>query len=255
MLLAIDVGNSNTVFAAMVGPEVQGRYRTQTLRQPDAAGAYTAALEAFFAAEGLRAADFDGAILSSVVPEADGALTEAVAAVTQLSCLRVTPSLRTDMPILLEHPETLAADIICGCVGAMRLVKPPVAVVDMGTATTIVVLDKDGAYRGGVIAAGVKVALSALTAGTSLLPDTHISAPGKIIATETAESLLGGAVYGAAAMADGVVERMEQELGYPLATVVTGGLGGVVAPYCRRSVTYDADLLFRGMAALYEMNT
>ena len=249
MLLAIDVGNTNIVFALLQGEAVQSRYRTRTLRDGTKED-YIALLRR----SGLLRGNIIGAILSSVVPEADAAVMDAVKALTGLTCLQVTPALRMDMPICLDQPETLAADIICGCVGARTLTAEPVAVVDMGTATTIVVMDREGRYRGGAIMPGVKLGLGALTAGTSLLPDLTITKPGKVIATETVESLLSGAVYGAAAMIDGVVSRMEEELGDSLEIVITGGLGAVVRPYCKRRVRSDEDLVFRGMAALYEKN-
>lgn len=253
MLLAIDVGNSNVVFAALRGTRVESRYRTETLRAGTEED-YRAELAAFFTAGGISAADFDGAILSSVVPETDEAIMAAVRAVTGLSCLQVSADMELGMPVRIDRPETLGSDIICGCVAAKQMVGAPVAVVDMGTATTIMVVDREGACRGGAIMPGVKLSLAALTAGTSLLPDMTITAPGKIIATETVESLLSGAVYGAAAMVDGMVERMEEELGDPLQVVITGGLGAVTAPYCKRPVRYEPDLLFFGMAALYKRN-
>jgi len=249
MLLAIDVGNSNIVFAVLQDGSVHNRYRMETLRT-GSKEQYAAVLQG----SGILCEGINGAILSSVVPEVDKAIVDAVKMSAGLTCLQVTPAMRVDMPICLDQPQTLAADIICGCVGAKMLADGPVAVVDMGTATTIVVVDQEGQYRGGTIMPGVKLGLAALTSGTSLLPEMVIAKPGKVIATETAESLLGGAVYGAAAMVDGVVCRMEEELGYPLKIVMTGGLGAVVAPYCKREVRYDEDLVFRGMAALYDMN-
>ena len=254
MLLAVDVGNSNVVFAALCDGEVVCRHRTETLRNGSRED-YGAALQALLSTGKITAAELDGAILSSVVPEADEAIASAIMQQTGLSCLQVSPAMKTGMPLRIDAPDTLADDIICGCVGAVQLVKGPVAVVDMGTATTVVVVDRDGCYRGGAIMPGVKLSLRALTAGTSLLPEMTVTAPGKVIATETVESILSGSVYGTAAAIDGLVARMEEELGYGLQIVATGGLGSAVLPYCKRTVRYEADLLFRGMAALYEMNT
>jgi len=251
MLLAIDIGNSNIVWALMEGHKVIHRLRTQTERTA-AAEAFAVHIRALL--KNCGALRPEGAILSSVVPEVDSAIAEAVQAETGLLCMQVTPSMKIDMPICLDEPETLAGDIICGCVGAKEIAPLPLAVVDMGTATTIVVVDAQGQYRGGAIVPGVKLSLSALTAGTSLLPDLHITAPGKVIATETAESLLSGAVYGAAAMVDGLVLRMERELNASLRTVITGGLGKVICPHCQINAVYDEDLVFRGMAILYEKN-
>ena len=189
-----------------------------------------------------------------MVPETDAALIAAVKEVFSCDCVTVQAGMRTDMPICIEHPETLGADIITGCVGALADYGAPLVVIDMGTATTVVVVDGDGNYRGGAIIPGVKLGLRALTAGTSLLPDLSVVAPGKCIASLTEDAMLSGAVYGSAAMLDGLVERMEDELGQKMTVVATGGLAGCIVPYCKRTVAYEPELLLKGMAVLYEKN-
>lgn len=127
----------------------------------------------------------------------------------------------------------------------------PVIVFDFGTATTVTVVDEQRRYRGGVILPGIKLGMQALFTGTAQLPDIRIEAPAHVICTETVESLQAGAVYGAAAMTDGLVERMESELGRPCTAVVTGGLGRFVVPHCRRRLVYDEHLLLRGLGMIW----
>ena len=253
MILAIDVGNTNIVLGYLDGTTVVGRSRIITRRDGDATP-YVEDLHNSLQENGLTAEQIDGAILSSVVPETDAALIEATHEVLHCDCMTVRADMRTDMPICIEHPETLGADLITGCVGALADHGAPVAVVDMGTATTVVVVDKDRNYLGGAIIPGVKLALKALTAGTSLLPDLSIVAPQKCIGSLTEDAMLSGAVYGSAAMIDGLIDRMEDELGQKLTVVATGGLAGCIVPYCKREVAYEPELLLKGLAVLYEKN-
>lgn len=253
MILAIDVGNTNVVLGYMDGTAVVARSRIVTRRDGDAAP-YVADMQRSLRENQLTCQQVEGAILSSVVPETDAALIEAVEKVFSCDCLTVQAGMRTDMPICIDEPDTLGADIITGCVGALADYGAPLAVVDMGTATTVVVVDADGNYRGGAIIPGVKLALQALTAGTSLLPDLNIAPPEKCIATVTSDAMLSGAVYGSAAMLDGLIARMETELGQKMTVVATGGLASCVVPYCTRPIAYEPELLLKGLSVLYEKN-
>lgn len=253
MILAIDVGNTNIVLGYLEGTAVISRSRIVTRRDGDAAP-YVADFRSSLKENGLTAEQIDGAILSSVVPETDAALVRAVREVLHCDCMTVRADMCTDMPICIEEPETLGADIITGCVGALADYGAPLAVVDMGTATTVVVVDANRNYLGGAIIPGVKLALRALTAGTSLLPDLSIVAPEKCIASVTEDAMRSGAVYGSAAMIDGLIDRMENELSQKLTVVATGGLAGCIVPYCRREVAYEPELLLKGLSVLYEKN-
>ena len=163
-------------------------------------------------------------------------------------------TMKTGLNILLENPNQTGADLVVGCVAALREHKPPMIVVDMGTATTMVVVDKNRAFIGGAIIPGVKLSLSALAAGTSLLPDISISAPKKCIASNTVDCMRSGAVYGTASLIDGMIERMEEELGYKTTVIATGGIAKFIVPLCNKPMIYDKDLLIKGLAALYRDN-
>ena len=253
MLLVIDVGNTNIVMGAMDGYTVSCRTWIETDRAADTE-AYTRRIREALCSAGLTSFAFEGAVLSSVVPSINDALCQAVKNLTGCTCLVVTTAMRTDMPILMEEPDTLAADILTGCVEAKAEYPLPLAVVDMGTATTVMVVDSQGCFRGGAIIPGVKLSLSAMVKGTSLLPDMELYAPEKCIGAGTESAMCSGLVYGAAAMVDGLVDRMEAELGEPMQVVFTGGLSGLVGPHCRRKVFFEPDLLLKGMVRLYEKN-
>ena len=166
----------------------------------------------------------------------------------------VGPGLKTGLNIKVENPSQTGADLVVGSVAALREHKAPLIVIDMGTATTIVVLDKDGAFIGGSISPGVKISLDALTDRTALLPGLQLDQPKKAIGRNTIDCMRSGIMLGNACMLDGMVERMEEELGYKTTVVATGGIAKFVLPLCKREMIYDKDLLVKGLAILYREN-
>ena len=253
MILIIDVGNTNIVMGCVENGEVKSVCRLAT-NLNDLSSDYAMKMRQSFEFDGIDYKNFSGAILSSVVPQLNRAIRTAVKKVTGLDCMVVGAGLKTGVNIKLDDPGQLAGDLITGAVGALALYKPPLVVVDMGTATTIVAIDSEGSYLGGAIIPGIKLSYSALSSGTSLLPNIAIEAPKKCIGTNTVDSMKSGAVYGTAALIDGMIDRMETELGEPVTVVATGGLAGTVVPYCRRRIEYEPALLLKGLAILYEKN-
>lgn len=253
MILAIDVGNTNTVLGCMEDGAVLNTVRIQT-RPGETDAEHAIKLKQLLDVYGLDPHGFEGAILSSVVPPVTTALVGAVRAITGLECLTVGPGIKTGMNLRIDDPGTLGPDLLVGGVAAIREYGAPVIVADLGTATTITVVDRDGAFRGGAILPGIKLSYRALASGTSLLPDIAITAPKKSIATNTVDCMRSGAVFGTAAILDGMFDRMEAELGYPCTLVATGGLAPAVTPFCRSQVICDSDLLLKGLWALWEKN-
>ena len=235
MILTIDVGNTNVVMGCVENGDVKSVCRLAT-NLNDLSSDYAMKMRQSFEFDGIDYKNFSGAILSSVVPQLNRAIRTAVKKVTGLDCMVVGAGLKTGVNIKLDDPGQLAGDLITGAVGALALYKPPLVVVDMGTATTIVAIDSEGSYLGGAIIPGIKLSYSALSSGTSLLPNIAIEAPKKCIGTNTVDSMKSGAVYGTAALVDGMIDRMETELGEPVTVVATGGLAGTVVPYCRRRI-------------------
>lgn len=248
MLLVIDVGNTNIVLGAMEGHQVCRLARLETDPGADAA-IYLARIR-----EAMAPYRFDGAILASVVPEVNEALCESAKQLTGKTCLVLNHLTDTGMPLHVDEPATIGADIIAGCAAAKARYPLPLVVADLGTANTVMVVDQTGAFCGGIIAAGLKMQLKALGAGTSLLPELEVAAPAKCIGTNTIDCLESGAVYGTAAMLDGVVARMEQELGAPLTVVATGGLSPLVCAHCQHEIHLEPELLLKGLADIYGKN-
>jgi len=253
MILAIDVGNTNIVLGCIDEGKILNIVRIQT-NDKCSAVEYAIKLKDILDLYSIDYRGFEGAIISSVVPPLTQALQEAVKLLTGVDALIVGPGMKTGMNVRIDDPGTLAGDLVIGSVAAMNCYGTPCIVLDMGTATTMVVIDDKGCYLGGAILAGVKLSLSALAAGTSLLPDISISAPKKCIATNTVDSMRSGAVYGTAAMIDGMVERMEAELGKRCTIVATGGLAPFITPICKREIICDNDLLLKGLWILYQKN-
>ncbi|MBQ3210491.1 MAG: type III pantothenate kinase [Oscillospiraceae bacterium] len=253
MILAIDVGNTNIVLGCIDEGRILNIVRIQTNDRCSAVE-YAIKLKDILDLYGIDYRGFEGAIISSVVPPLTQALQEAVKLLTGVDAVIVGPGMKTGMNVRIDDPGTLAGDLVIGSVAAMNCYGTPCIVLDMGTATTMVVIDDKGCYLGGAILAGVKLSLSALASGTSLLPDISISAPKKCIATNTVDSMRSGAVYGTAAMIDGMVERMEAELGMECKIIATGGLAPFITPLCKREIICDNDLLLKGLWILYQKN-
>ena len=253
MILAIDVGNTNIVLGGIRDGEILNILRIQTdARCTDVE--YAIKLRQVMEYCGMELSGFDGAIISSVVPPITEALHKAVSSLLGLEPIIVGPGMKTGMNVRIDDPSTLAGDLVVGSVAAMACYGAPVIVIDMGTATTMVVIDGENSYRGGAIFPGVRLSYGALSAGASLLPDISIVPPKKVIATDTVDSMRCGAVYGTAAMLDGMIDRMEGELGEKCKVVATGGLAQSVTPYCRHEILCDNDLLLKGLWVLYEKN-
>ena len=253
MIFAIDVGNTNIVLGCIENGEISNIVRIQTNTRETPAE-YAIKLRQLFEVFGIDSRGFEGAIISSVVPSVTEELKEAVKKLTGLDCMVVGPGMRTGMNVRIDDPGTLAGDLVVGSVAAMNFYGSPAIVLDMGTATTMVVIDQNRCYRGGAILPGVKLSYAALAAGTSLLPDISIAPPKKCIATNTVDSMRSGAVFGTAAMLDGMIDRMEAELGYPCTVIATGGLASSITPYCKRKIICDDDLLLKGLWYLYQKN-
>ena len=253
MILTIDVGNSNIVIGGVEGDEIafEARLRTEATKTSDQ---YCVDLKILMDVYGVKAENIDGCIIASVVPQVLNSMQTAVKKLTGKQSLVVGPGLKTGLNILLENPSQTGADLVVGCVAALREHKPPMIVIDMGTATTMVVLDKNGALVGGCICPGVKISMDALTNGTALLPGLQLDQPKKAIGRNTIDCMRSGIMMGAACMLDGMVQRMEEELGYPTTVIATGGIGKFVTPMCRTPMIYDKDLLVKGLAALYREN-
>ena len=253
MLLVMDMGNTNITMGVFEGKtlRLQSRLATDRTKMEDQ---YAVDLMELFRLYRLEATAFSGAVISSVVPPLNHALCGAVHKVTGLDPLLVGPGTKTGVNIRIDNPAVLGADLLVGAVAGVERVGAPCIVWDLGTATTVSAVDKDGAYRGGAIMPGVVTGLDSLVSRTSLLPSISVDAPAHAIGTNTIACLQSGAVYGTAALIDGMSRRLMTELGYEAPVIITGGLGKEIAAQCAVPVTYVDDLLLDGLRIIYERN-
>lgn len=253
MILTVDIGNSNIVLGGVEGDEIcfEARLRTDPTKTSDE---YCVDLKMLLDVNHLRPADIEGSIIASVVPQVLNSMRTAIMKLSDKRVMVVGPGLKTGLNIKIENPAQTGADLVVGSVAALREYKPPLIVVDMGTATTVTVLDESGALVGGCISPGVKISMDALTERTALLPGLQLDQPKRAIGRNTIDCMRSGIMLGTACMLDGMIRRMEAELGYRTTVIVTGGIAKFVIPMCEREMIYDKDLLIKGLAVLYRDN-
>lgn len=253
MILTVDVGNSNIVLGGIREDEIvfEARLRTDATKTSDE---YCIDLKMILEVYHIKADEIEGSIIASVVPQVLNSMKTAIVKLTGKQPLVVGPGLKTGLNIAIENPSQAGADLVVGCVAALREHKAPMIIVDMGTATTMIVVDKNNAMIGGCIMPGVKISMDALTDRTALLPGLQLDQPKKAIGRNTIDCMRSGLMLGAACMIDGMIDRMEEELGYETTVIATGGIAKFVMPMCRHSIIYDKDLLVKGLAALYRDN-
>lgn len=254
MILAIDIGNSNIVLGGVQGDEIlfEARLRTDATKTSDE---YCIDVKMILEVYEVPVKEVEGAIISSVVPQVMNSIKTALMKLCGVEPLVVGPGLKTGLNIKIENPAQTGADLVVGCVAALQAHKPPMIVIDMGTATTMIALDSTGAFIGGCIAPGVKISMDALTSRTALLPGLQLDQPRKAIGRNTIDCMRSGIMMGSACMLDGMVQRMEEELEEKATVVVTGGIAKFIIPMCRTPMVYDKDLLLKGLVHLYRENT
>lgn len=253
MILAIDIGNSHIVLGCIENDKIlfETRMATDRIKTSDQ---YCAELKSLLELYHVDFSKIDGTIISSVVPPVLNAITEAVRKLVDKRCMVVGPGLKTGINIRIDNPSEVGSDLIVAAVAAVSEYGTPLIIIDMGTATTFSVVDKEKAYLGGAICPGVMISLDALTSRTAQLPGISLNVPKRVVGRNTVDCMQSGLLYGAAGMLDGMIERTEAELGYPVTVVATGGLSKFILPLCRREIIYDEDLLLKGLNIIYKLN-
>ena len=253
MILTVDIGNSNVVLGGVEEKRIvfKARIVTDPIKTSDQ---YCAELKTMLELFGIYPQDIEESIIASVVPPVLNSFRTAVRKLTGKNCLVVGPGLKTGLNILIDSPAQTGADLVVGAVAALREYRPPLIVVDMGTATTISVLDQNGSLIGGCVCPGVKISLDALTNRTALLPGISLDQPKRAIGRNTIDCMRSGIMLGTACMLDGLIERMENELGMKTTVLLTGGIGKFILPMCQTKMIYEEDLLTKGLAILYQEN-
>lgn len=253
MLLAIDIGNTNITLGAYNDASLSFTARIATNHNMTA-DQYAVEIKNILALHGLDYKKIDNCIISSVVPPLSSAVKNAVVTLCNIVPLVVGPGIKTGLNIKIDNPAQLGADLVVSAVGAVAEYTLPCIIIDMGTASTVSVIDKNAQFLGGVIAAGVGLTLKALTENTSQLPSIDITAPKSVIGKNTVDSMSSGLVFGTAAMLDGLIERISDELGETPTVIATGGLSRDIISHCKKDIIYNENLLLDGLKEIYEKN-
>ena len=253
MLLAIDIGNTNIVLGCIREDRIlfEARIATDRLRTSDQYGVEIKnMLEAF----GVQVTDIEDCIISSVVPPVFNSVRTGVIKVIGKQPMVVGPGIKTGLNIRMDDPASVGSDRIVIAVAALAEYSPPLLLLDLGTATTMAVVAPGNAYLGGVIIPGVRISVDALTSRAAQLPGISLDRPRRVIGKNTVDCMRSGIMYGTAAMIDGMIQRMEEELGHSCTVVATGGMAQFVIPLCRREIRVEKDLLLKGLNILYQKN-
>lgn len=254
MILVIDAGNTNITLGAFSGDDLVfvSRLATDHTLTEDQ---FAITMKSIFLLNGCSADDIDGAVIGSVVPEITIELKNAVQKIIGSDPLLIGPGIKTGLDIRVDDPAHLGADLVAGAAAAAGTYKLPCLILDLGTATKISVLDKNGTFCGCIIAPGVGISLSALAQCASQLPQISLSAPSKVIGTNNVDCMRSGIVFGTADMLTGLCARIEKELGMKAeSTVVTGGFSQQIAPVIGTQAVFDPNLVLKGLKEIYEKN-
>ena len=253
MLIAIDIGNTNIVIGGIQGAAIQfeARIATDRIKTSDQYGVEIKNILALF---GVKPCDVDDCIISSVVPPVFNSVYTGLVKMTGKHPLVVGPGIKTGLNIQMDVPSQVGSDRIVIAVAALAEYEPPLILMDLGTATTIEVVDRGSTYLGGCIIPGVRTSLDALTSRAAQLPGIRLDRPGRVIGKNTVDCMRSGIMYGTAAMLDGMLDRVEEELGSRATVVATGGMAQFIVPLCRREIKLEKDLLLKGLNIIYQKN-
>lgn len=253
MLLAIDIGNTNLVIGCFRDDKIlfKARIATDRTRTSDQ---YGVEIKNMLEAYGVDRSDIKDCIISSVVPPVFNSVRTGVVKIIGKQPMVVGPGLKTGLNIHVDVPSQVGSDRIVIAVAALAEYKAPLLLLDLGTATTIEAVEPENVYMGGVIIPGVRVSLDALTSRAAQLPGISLDQPKQVIGKNTVDCMRSGMMYGTAAMIDGLVERMEEELGHRCTLIATGGLAQFIIPLCKREIILEKDLLLKGLNIIYKKN-
>ena len=253
MILAIDIGNTNIVIGCIDDGDILFVERLST-NQTQTVLEYAISFKNVLEIYQIDAKEIEGAIISSVVPPITNVIRDSIHKITDAEVLIVGPGVKTGLNILMDNPKTLGSDLVVNAVAGISEYPVPLILIDLGTATTISVIDNKKNYIGGMILPGVRTSLDALTARAAQLSGIDLEAPKRVIGKNTIECMKSGIVYSNAALIDGVILRMEEELGEKATVIATGGLAKCIVPYCKEEVILNDDLLLKGLLRVYLKN-
>lgn len=254
MVFTVDVGNTNIVLSGYENDELKfvSRIATEVSKMEDQ---YAMDFKNILKLYGYEPNQVEGAIISTVVPPLASTLKAALNKLFKCRILNVSAGIKTGLNIKIGNPAALGSDLVCGAVGALAKYPAPLIIFDMGTATTISAIDRNGVFLGGSILPGVKVSLKALSANAANLPDIDTELAAEIvIGTNTIDSMCSGIILGNASMIDGMIDRYKDILGEDATVIATGGIAPSIVKHCRRKVIVDDSLLSDGLYLIYKKN-
>lgn len=253
MILAVDIGNTNIVIGCIEQEKIYFVERVSTdISKTELE--YVVQFKTLLDLYRIKVEEITGSIIASVVPPLNNIIKSAMGKLLNGSPLVVGPGVKTGLNILMDNPGQVGSDLIVNAVAGLKYYGAPIIIIDMGTATTISVVDEKKDYVGGMILPGVKVSLESLVNRTSQLPRISVEAPKKIIGKNTIDCMKSGIVMGQASCLDGMIERIWEELGYQAPVVATGGLSGSIVPYCKKEIICDNELTLKGLDIIYRKN-
>lgn len=253
MILAIDIGNTNIVLGCLEGDKILFTERLSTDHaKTDLEHAIS--IKIVLELHQIDPRGIEGAIIGSVVPPITSLIQKALYKITGCTAMIVGPGLKTGLNILMDNPAQVGSDLIVGAVAGIAEYPLPLTIIDMGTATTICVIDGNKNYIGGMILPGLRVSLDSLTSRTSQLPRISLDPPKRLIGKNTIECMKSGILYGNASCIDGMIDRIEEDLCQKTTVVATGGLAGTIIPLCRHEIILDDELLLKGLLLIYQKN-
>ncbi len=255
MILAIDCGNTHIKCGCMSAEQEPSLvFRLPTDRLQTDFG-YAATVRQILEMSHISTSELEGAILSSVVPPMTDTLVRAVQLLIGQAPIVVGAGVKTGLHIAVNDPGTVAADLVVSAAAAKALYPLPAVIVDMGTATTVTAVDKNGRFIGGAILPGVKLSLDALAEKTALLPHIELHAPKNAIGSDTVECMKSGILYGNAGAVDALLDRFSDALqNADISFVATGGLASTIIPHCRHTLALDENLSLKGLYLIWEKN-
>ena len=254
MILAVDIGNTNIMFGCISDEGIHFVEEISTQRKRTVTE-YVIILKSIFEMNNVSAEDIEGSIISSVVPELTSEVKNSVIKYLNTDVMVVGPGIKTGLNILIDNPAQLGSDLLVDSVAAVSEYNGPLIVVDMGTATVFCVINGKNQYIGVIIAPGIRTSLDSLVLKASLLPHISLERPRNIIGKNTAECMKSGIIFQSVSAVDGMIERIEDELGESCTIIATGASAGAIIPLCKRKdIILDENLLLKGLKVIYDKN-
>ncbi len=255
MILAVDCGNTHTKIGCIDNCKVLDPVIRIETNQKKTMYEYASDIDRILSLTHIKELEIDGVIISCVVPPLMDVIYDALKLVTGKNAIRVGAGVKSGIRIQIDDPGTIGSDLVAAAAGVKNSYPLPAIILNFGTATTITVINKEGAYIGGTIMPGITLSMNALTHGTSLLPSIDMAPPKKVICTQTIDAMKAGMIYGTAGAVDGIIDRFIAEMGVTDPTIIaTGGMAHVIAKYTRHKMILDENILLKGLWYIWTIN-